>query len=103
MKDDGMNVQLPKQNVREVDKRIAKPVVEEAREVKQTKVSVIASKRAVETVDTDLVDEVCSNEQFAHAEGGSASNEEKVSFSFIRDYGEEDITDTLKDVLKKSK
>ena len=72
MKDDGMNVQLPKQNVREVDKRIAKPAVEEAREVKQTKVSVIASKRAVETVDTDLVDEVCSNEQFAHAEGGSA-------------------------------
>ena len=52
---------------------------EEATTVQQTKIPVNAFKTVVEIVDTALVDEVCTDEQFGHAE-------EKVIFSFKSDY-----------------
>jgi hypothetical protein len=82
--------QVECENEKNVEKD-AKPVAEEATIVKQTKIPVIASKTVVETVDTAIVDEVCTDEQFEHAA------EEKVIFSFKSDYGEEDITDTMKE------
>ena len=72
-----------------MEKNAEAEVAEEATILSQTKIAVIAPETVVETVDTAVVDEVCPDEQFGHAE-------EKVIFSFKSEYGEEDITDSLK-------
>ena len=46
---------------------------------------------------------MCSNEQFAHAEEATTVNDDKVMFSFISDYVEVDIIDTLKEVFANTK
>jgi hypothetical protein len=78
------------ENEENMEKNAEAVVAEEATIVQQTKIPVIASETVVETVDTAIVDEVCTDEQFGHAE-------EKVIFSFKSDYGEEDITHSLKE------
>ena len=82
--------QVEPENEENVEKNAEAEVAEEATILRQTKIAVIAPETVVETVDTAVVDEVCPDEQFGHAE-------EKVIFSFKSEYGEEDITDSLKE------
>ena len=85
--------------VRTVEKIAGAVVAEKATEVQQSKMTVLANETVLETDDTKLVDEVCTNEQFDHAVMASDLKADKVIFSFKSDYAEKDIIDTLNEVF----